>query len=256
MRKKIENGTKWIVTRLFVAVAIFLAICLLAPVVSASANSINYQAITASFPVYVNGSEFKTDKPIVTIDGNTYLPLAALSDSLGVQVSWNAELSRVEIGEDKQQQASYSRSNPAPIGTEQTAVIDTITENYTATVKVSEVIRGSVALDIIKTASQYNADPADGYEYILAKISVTAVDVADDKAIMLSRAKFVGYSSNDVQFDSAPVTSIEPKMAERIFTGGNTEGYVAYLVKKDDQNQKMAFGTKFDGSSGVWFKLQ
>lgn len=58
----------------------------------------NYEAILSTFPIFINGVEWKTDKPVVTIDGSTYLPLRALGDSLGIKVEWNSELSRVEVG--------------------------------------------------------------------------------------------------------------------------------------------------------------
>lgn len=58
----------------------------------------NYEAITATFPVFVNGVEWTTDKPVVTIDGSTYLPLRAMGNALGVPVNWNEDLRQVEIG--------------------------------------------------------------------------------------------------------------------------------------------------------------
>jgi len=57
----------------------------------------NYQAVTANFPIYINGEEWEADSEIVTIDGRTYVPLKALGDVLGVNVSWNEEFFRVEI---------------------------------------------------------------------------------------------------------------------------------------------------------------
>lgn len=66
----------------------------------------NYQAITATFPVLVNGKTLTTDKPIVVIDGSTYLPLKAIGEALGVGVNWNNDLKRVEIGETPKTEAS------------------------------------------------------------------------------------------------------------------------------------------------------
>ena len=59
----------------------------------------NWNVELANFPILLNGIEWKTDKPIVTIDGSTYLPLRALGDALGVKVEWNNEMQRVEIGD-------------------------------------------------------------------------------------------------------------------------------------------------------------
>ena len=66
----------------------------------------NYQAITATFPVLVNGKTLTTDKPIVVIDGSTYLPLKAIGEALGVGVNWNNDLKQVENGETPKTESS------------------------------------------------------------------------------------------------------------------------------------------------------
>ena len=75
------------------------------------------EAVVASFPILVNGKAFTTDKPIVTINGSTYMPLRAIGDALGVKVNWNSELKRVEIGDSGAASSGYSYSNPAPLNT-------------------------------------------------------------------------------------------------------------------------------------------
>jgi len=59
--------------------------------------AVNYQAITATFPIYINGDEWRTESPVIVIDGRTYLPLKALGDALSVDVNWNDKLFRVDI---------------------------------------------------------------------------------------------------------------------------------------------------------------
>ena len=61
--------------------------------------AVTYEAITASFPILINGEAWESDKPAVVIDGSTYLPLKAIGDVLDVKVKWNSELRQVEIGE-------------------------------------------------------------------------------------------------------------------------------------------------------------
>ena len=56
-----------------------------------------------TYPVIVNGEEYISDElPILTLrtkeGDNTYVPLRAMSDMLGVEIQWNGELGRVEIG--------------------------------------------------------------------------------------------------------------------------------------------------------------
>ena len=62
-----------------------------------AATAANYQALPATFPVYINGAEWRTDSPPVVIDGHTYLPLKALGDILDVDIKWNSALFRVDI---------------------------------------------------------------------------------------------------------------------------------------------------------------
>jgi hypothetical protein len=77
------------------------------------ASSDQWTALKATFKVFVKGEEFKSDKPIVAIDGSTYLPLKAIGDALGVNVVWNSDLKRVEVAMDGQQNGS-TQTSPAP----------------------------------------------------------------------------------------------------------------------------------------------
>lgn len=61
--------------------------------------SVTYEALTATFPILINGQNWESDKPIVVINGSTYLPLKAIGDVLNVNVNWNNDLRQVEIGE-------------------------------------------------------------------------------------------------------------------------------------------------------------
>ncbi|MEK3721999.1 stalk domain-containing protein [Paenibacillus sp. FSL H8-0034] len=51
-----------------------------------------------SYPVVVNGKEFKdATAPILNYEGSTYVPLAKLGDITGVNYKWNEAAKRVEI---------------------------------------------------------------------------------------------------------------------------------------------------------------
>jgi hypothetical protein len=76
-----------------------------------------YVAKEVSYPILINGNMFFTDKPIVSINDTTYMPLAAIGKALGVRVSWNSEKKMVEIGEtdnteDYSDWMPYSRPDP------------------------------------------------------------------------------------------------------------------------------------------------
>lgn len=55
-------------------------------------------ATEATFPVYVNGEKLEGDKPVVVVNGSTYLPLTKVAEALDVNVKWNDNMKRVEVG--------------------------------------------------------------------------------------------------------------------------------------------------------------
>ncbi len=63
----------------------------------ALAESQQWTALRATFDIFINDQKFETDKPIVAIEGSTYLPLKAIGEVLNVSVDWNEEQRRVEI---------------------------------------------------------------------------------------------------------------------------------------------------------------
>jgi len=67
-----------------------------------AANTDIFQAQKATFDVFVNGEKFETDKPIVAIEGSTYLPLKAIGEVLNVSVDWNEEQRRVDIEKEQE----------------------------------------------------------------------------------------------------------------------------------------------------------
>ena len=76
--------------------------------------STTYEALTAEFPIFISGQKWETDKPIVVINGSTYLPLRAIGEALNVKISWNSELNRVEIGNTEEKETvsvSYIGNN-------------------------------------------------------------------------------------------------------------------------------------------------
>lgn len=77
---------------------------------SINAFADNLTAITASFPVLIDNQIFTTDKPIVTINGSTYLPLKAIGEALNVQVIWNNNLRQVEITTKQENHTTFEKN--------------------------------------------------------------------------------------------------------------------------------------------------
>ena len=226
---------------------------------TAGVLAVQYAANPVDFKVLVNGKEFTSDPPALEVNGRTYLPLRAMGEALGVPVSWNEELRQVEVGNSAPVAAEneYSRNNPAPLDTVQIYSKDTMwDDDYSASIRVMEIKRGKEAMDFLKKANKYNEEPEDNnYEYVVAKVAVSVLDVEDDGALEVGDYYFNSFSSNNEEMPSASVYEPEPQLTGKLYAGGNAEGWITVMVKKDDFQPKLAYGLDYDGKNGIWFKL-
>ncbi|MCX7842442.1 MAG: cohesin domain-containing protein [Clostridia bacterium] len=85
--------------RLFVIVIVICIICTVFATVLASPEQII--ALKATYKILLKGTECTFENPPLVVNGRTYLPLRATGELLGVDIVWNEELRRVEIGENK-----------------------------------------------------------------------------------------------------------------------------------------------------------
>lgn len=225
------------------------------------AAAVSYVANPVDFKVLVNGKEFVSDPPALEVEGRTYLPLRAMGEALGVPVVWNEELRQAEVGNSAPVAAEnqYSRNNPAPLNTVQTYISESDwleTDNYTVSVRVMETIRGEEAMKMLKDANMFNSEPDDGYEYVLAKIAFSVLSVKNDNAFTIQQYKFSSFSSNNEEIPRVSVVKPKPELEGKLYAGGNTEGWIAVMVKKDDPAPKLAYGLDYNGAGGIWFALQ
>lgn len=218
----------------------------------------SYVANPVGFKVLVNGQEFVSDPPALEVEGRTYLPLRAIGDALGVPVGWNEELGQAEVGTAPLQPTDYSRNNPAPLNTVQTYErnLKYVPEgNYSAAIRVIETTRGDAAWEIIKAANRYNEEPDEGYEYIIAKVAFSLLTSYEDKSVDAWYYNFKFYSGNSEEYKT-PSVVLADKLSTTLYVGGNAEGTVVGMVKKDDAYPKLTYGLSFDGTDNIWFSLQ
>ena len=220
-----------------------------------AAEATQFIAEKAGFPILVNGKAFTADNPPVVIEGRTYLPLRAIGTALGVKVNWNNDLRQVEIGETNAGNASgYGYSNPAPINTLQTLVYEDYSKKYTTEITVKDIVRGDAAWLMIEQANSFNEEPAEGYEYMLAKINFNLLDIDDGKAFDLFKYDFDLISNAGKEYEHVFITTPDPELSTKLYKGSSNEGWAVFEVKKDDATPKIAFGRKYDGTGGLWFK--
>lgn len=102
----------------------------------------------------------------------------------------------------------------------------------------------------------FNDEPSADKGYILAKISVKAVSVSDDKKLDVSTYDFDLYSTSNSEYEKVSVVEPDPALGGSIYTGASTEGWVVFLVNKNDLAPKIVYGQEYDGTGGIWFSLK
>jgi len=227
--------------------------------------------------VKINGEVLKTDSAPITYKGTTYLPVRAIGEAVGMNVGFDAAGNAVLLtggnsggtsggmsgdgssgntgGVGSASEVGHSRANPAPIGTTVTGTIKTVLEQYTATFKVEEVVRGEDAWKMVQQANMFNDEPADGYEYLLAKISVGITKNAKpDATVDINGVSFTLVSSGGKDYDPVLVVPPDPRLDAKLYEGASNTGWAVFQVKTDDANPLLTFGRNYDGTGGVWFK--
>jgi len=236
--------------------------------VGATDGSMDITAVFKNIKIYVDGDKLNpTDANGNTVEpfiynGTTYLPVRAIGEALGKQVTWDNNTNSVYLGEivntqTTQNTQTYSRTNPAPINTPQSINISNYLEEYTATVTVLEVIGGDNAWKKIQDANMFNGAPSDGKKYVLVKVQAIISAVKDDKAVDLNNYLFKTFSSSNVEYsDWISVVEPSPQFSGQVYSGGVLEGYITFEVGKDDISPKIVFGQNYDGTGGIWFSIK
>ncbi len=164
-------------------------------------------------------------------------------------------------------QKGQSPMDPVPVGVAITTEIQCGTqagslEPYDASIKVVQVLRGDEAWKLIKAASSANKEPQAGYEYILARISFTmkARGAPGDKSFELGRPmQFVALSSDGREYLPPSVTSPKPELARIIRADEQAEGWIVFMVEKEEKQPVMVFDPSSGGAmlrgKAVFFKL-
>jgi hypothetical protein len=120
---------------------------------------------------------------------------------------------------------------------------------------VKEIIRGGAAWSRLQAANMFNSQAPEGYEYILARIYFKVLDVTEGQTFDLSHTEISLISADGKEYDSTfGCVTPDPQLDAHLYKGASSEGWDAFIVKKDDAMPKLAFGRKSDGTGGIWFK--
>ena len=198
--------------------------------------------------------EFETDDfPSGTYQVDIGL-LDEISDKTATKTTY---FSLVESSSNDESQVGYSRNNPAPIGTtlEFEDEDDWSYGNYKVKITLKNIIRGSLAWDMIEDANMFNDEPGSGNEYILAKIKFEYIESSEDVKFDHYDYNFYAVSEDGMVYDSPYIAQPEPKLDADLYPGSSDEGWKAFEVDVDDEHPLLSFGTDYQVKGGIWFDL-
>ena len=67
----------------------------------------------------------------------------------------------------------------------------------------------------------------------------------------IEKYMFYSFSSDNSEYAFASVVVPEPQLSGAVYSGGEIEGYVAFLVDESDPAPKCVFERNFDGTGGT-----
>jgi hypothetical protein len=159
-----------------------------------------------------------------------------------------------------------SSTNPADLGSRVRSMVElgSVYSNiYDIAITVVEAVRGEEAMKRLKTADRNNPAPAQGFEFILARIKFehNGRYVSDTLRFDLGNAplQWVALSSNLTEYPRVSVTVPDPALVGMVQPGDSVEGWVAFAVEKKDSGPVMVFDPDTGGATGrgrtLFFKL-
>lgn len=125
-----------------------------------------------------------------------------------------------------------SRASPFPMGV--------LASMLNWNVQVLEMIRGEPAWEILQQISRFNDPAPRKLEYVLAKIRVACTYTDGDEHTIGQRdVRLTG--SWLARYGAASVVRPAPKLEATLRSGGETEGWLAYLVGEEERDLILVF---------------
>jgi hypothetical protein len=134
-------------------------------------------------------------------------------------------------------------------------------ELYDMKITVLKVFRGEEAWRLLKAASPSNRPVAASKEYVIAhvKFEYNARGSPGLCVHQIVPEQFTALSTDGIEYETPSVVPPKPEMRKAIKSGEIFEGWVAFVVAKQDKNPLMAYSADIGGAimhGGVkWFQL-
>lgn len=159
-----------------------------------------------------------------------------------------------------------SSAHPAAINARVRSMIElgsVYTNIYDIAITVLETVRGKEALDRLKAADASNPAPAEGFEYVLARVKFEHKGryVSDNLSMDLGNEplQWVALASDLTEYPKVTLRAPAPALVGRVKPGDSMEGWVAFAVKQKDPKPVMVFDPDTGGATGrgktLFFKL-
>lgn len=134
-----------------------------------------------------------------------------------------------------------SRSNPFP----KSEIV--ATQNWE--VQVIDVFRGAEAWKVIQAANMFNEEAPDGMEYLLIKLHVKNLST-DNEEHDIGNCDFFVTGDRYTRYTCSMVMVVapEPKLDAKLYSGGETEGWVVFPVAIGERNLMLAVDELFSFS--------
>lgn len=172
----------------------------------------------------------------------------------------NADKKSAPVAGKQQVQSGYSRSAPAPIGTEisgQVSQFELLKQSdpvkFDVSIKLVDVVRGAEAWDILKTA-KLNTPAEEGKEYLLAQFNVKVLESKSDAQFTVSAPYFTAVSAAGKEYDAAIMT-VPDSIQTKLYAGAEHTGWTVFKVDPDD-SPVIVFARDGQGRGGIWFSTQ
>lgn len=221
------------------------------------------------------GNNIMGAENMIIYNDTTYMPLRTFGKIVDADVSY--ENGSIIIGtagkKEKEVNQSTNQTKPIPLGTEQLVTVKSGLKEYSAKIKINEILRGDEAWSVLEEISN-NKPVQEGKEYVLVNFLVEMVSVQDEGvvsfgsnlsggervdmkgAVNLSYYDFIPYSNQNTRYGfeyaKMPYTTLQGKVK----AGDRLDAWGIYVVDEKDTAPKLLFGYNYStATGGTWFSL-
>ena len=162
------------------------------------------------------------------------------------------------------QTPGYSPFSPASVGTRVETVIQCGGEPCDARIFLLEVVRGVKAWERIKAASPSNSPPGGDFEYLLARLRFEmSARTPGSKSYQIrsgQTGQFLAFSADGKPYETPSLVLPKPELEGTLRSGESIEGWLAFLVPKNESKPLMNFDPASGAARGqgklIWLQLR